>query len=334
LFAHVHQPQNWRRVILKSEVFMLRKFQFLILAGALIAFMLIKPLRGAPVSQHLTITLWPHGAPGETGNLGPEHDATKPNDGLVAGKWIIRLTNVSNPTITIYNPSKNKNTGSAVVVFPGGGYRILAMDLEGTEVCRWLNSIGITCVLLKYRVPSRPGARPYTAPLQDAQRAVGLVRYHAKGWHIDPHRIGVLGFSAGGNLAAVLSNNFERRTYQPVDDADQTSCRPDFALLIYPAYLVIKKQQGYTLAPELKVTASTPPTFLVQTEDDPIGVENSLYYYLALTQMKVPAEMHLYAKGGHGYGLRPTSAAVTIWPRLAERWLRGLGVLRTTGEGD
>ncbi len=312
---------------------MLRKFQFLILAGALIVFMSIKPLPGALASRHLIIALWPHGAPGETGNLGPEHDTTKPSDGLVAGKRIIRLTDVSNPTITIYNPSKDKNTGSAVVVFPGGGYRILAMDLEGTEVCRWLNLIGVTCVLLKYRVPSRPGAPPYAAPLQDAQRAVSLVRYHAKDWHIDPHRIGVLGFSAGGNLAAVLSNNFERRTYPPVDRADQTGCRPDFALLIYPAYLVVKKPQGYTLASELKVTANTPPTFLVQTEDDPIGVENSLYYYMALIQAKVPAEMHLYAKGGHGYGLRPTSAAVTAWPRLAERWMRSLGVLRTTGEG-
>lgn len=278
---------------------------------------------------HLTIKLWPHGAPGEKSNAGPERDATSPRDALVAGKRLIRLTNVSDPTITLYRPKRDKATGAAMVVFPGGGYQILAMDLEGTEVCKWLNSIGVTGILLKYRVPPRPGAPRYEAAFEDAQRALRLVHYHAKEWHINPNRIGVIGFSAGGDLAALVSSDFDRRTYKPSDSVDATSCRPDFALLIYPAYLVVKRQDGYVLAPELKVTSNTPPTFLVQAEDDPIGVANSLYYYLALKNAKVPAEMHLYAKGGHGYGLRPTQNPVTLWPQLAEKWLRGLGVLTT-----
>lgn len=272
------------------------------------------------------LILWPHGAPGAARPSAPEHDATKPTDGLVAGKRVIRLTDVSRPTLTVYKPSRHE-TGAAVVVFPGGGYQILAMDLEGTEICRWLNSIGVTAVLLKYRVPSPKGPPQYTHPLEDAQRAVGLVRYHAKEWGIDPNRIGVIGFSAGGDMAALLSNNFAKRTYSAVGPADAVSCRPDFTMLVYPAYLVDAKN-NYKLAPELKVTRATPPTFLVQAEDDPVHVENSIYYFLALKKAGVPAEMHIYPAGGHGYGLRRTSKTVTTWPARAESWMRSLGVLR------
>ena len=275
------------------------------------------------------IPLWPKGAPNETGTIGAEVDTTKPNGGLVAGKRVIRLGNVSTPTITLYRPPQDKDTGAAVVIFPGGGYNILALDLEGTEVCEWLNTIGVTGVLLKYRVPKRPGDDKHLLPLQDAQRAVGLVRFHAAEWGINPKRIGVLGFSAGGHLTANVSNNFDKRGYEPVDEADQVSCRPDFALPIYPAYLALK-DQGDKLAPELKVTSNTPPTFLIQTEDDGIRVENSLFYYLALKQAKVPVEMHLYATGKHGYGLRPSEHTVTTWPKRAEEWLRGLGMLEPT----
>jgi acetyl esterase/lipase len=271
------------------------------------------------------IPLWPSGAPGEKGDIGPERDMTKAGDGLPGGKPVIRLGNVTNPTITLYRPPQEKDTGAAMVVCPGGGYSILAMDLEGTEVCQWLNSAGVTGVLLKYRVPARKGAERYTAPLQDAQRAVGLVRSHAAEWHIDPKRIGIMGFSAGGHLSAVASTHFEKRTYEPVDEADQASCRPDFTMLIYPAYLI--RKEGPDLAPELTVTSNTPPTFLVQAEDDPVHVENSLFYYLALQNAKVPAEMHLFADGGHGYGLRDSDKAVISWPKRAEEWMRGLGVL-------
>ncbi len=264
------------------------------------------------------IPIWPNGAPGDPGAGGAGHDTTRPTDNLVGGKRLIRLGNVSAPTLTIYPAPRDHNRGAAVIVFPGGGYNILAMDLEGTEVCEWLNSIGVNCAVLKYRVPARPGGPRYAAPLQDAQRAIGMVRSHAEEWGIDPHRIGVLGFSAGGHLAAAASTNFDKRTYTPVDTADQASCRPDFAVLIYPAYLSPDEK---TLAPELTVRADTPRTFLVQAEDDPVHVENSLVYFKALKDAKVPAEMHIFSTGGHGYGLRPTDQKVTTWPQLAAQWI-------------
>ena len=265
--------------------------------------------------------------PGDKGGLGAEKDTTKPTDALIAGKPLIRLGLVSNPTVTLYRAPQATNTGALVVVFPGGGYSILAMDLEGTEVCEWLNGIGVNCALVKYRVPVRAGLPRHVPPLQDAQRAVGLVRNRAAAWNLDPKRIGVLGFSAGGHLVAALSTNFETRTYDVVDEADKVSCRPDFTLLIYPAYLTAKSDQGPKLAAELNVTANTPPSFLIQAEDDGVGVENTLVYYAALRGAKVPAEAHLYPVGGHGYGLRSTDKPITGWPRLAELWLRSLGVL-------
>jgi acetyl esterase/lipase len=271
------------------------------------------------------MNLWPNGAPGEKGDISEERDMTKPSDGLTGGKTVIRLGNVSVPTLTVYQAPPDKNTGAAVVVCPGGGYSILALDLEGTEICQWLNSAGVTAVLLKYHVPARKGLERYAAPLQDAQRALGLVRYHAAEWRIDPKRIGIMGFSAGGHLSATASTRYEKRTYDAVDEADQVSCRPDFVMLIYPAYLT--RKEGPELAPELTVTSNTPPTFLVQTEDDPVHVENCLFYYLALKQAKVPAEMHLFAHGGHGYGLRESGQAVISWPKRAEEWMRGLGIL-------
>jgi acetyl esterase/lipase len=269
------------------------------------------------------IPLWPHGAPGDQGTLEAEKDTSKPNEGLVAGRPLIRLGNVSNPTLTVYRPAMPAEDRIAVVIFPGGGYTILAIDLEGTEVCDWLNSIGVTAVLVKYRVPGRKGQPIYAAPLQDGQRAMGLVRAHAAEWGINPGHIGVLGFSAGAHLAAAVSNNFSTRTYPKVDEADEVSSRPDFTFLIYP-WRILKENQGPQLGPEIGVSAKTPPTFLVQTEDDEVKVENSLAYFQALKNVKVPVEMHLYSKGGHGYGLRTTELPVTGWPNLARIWLQGL----------
>lgn len=277
---------------------------------------------GAAVSE--PIPLWPKGAPDEKAEVGAETSTAGRR--LVAGQQVILLGNVSQPTITVYRPSKHKANGTAVVVCPGGGYSILAINLEGTEVCQWLNSIGVTAVLLKYRVPKRPGDDNHILPLEDAQRGLGLVRFHAREWNIDPKRIGILGFSAGAQLMAHLCNDYEKRAYEPVDEADQVSCRPDFAMGIYPGVIVptdIKK----VVQPELTVTSNVPPTFLVQAEDDPAPVENSITYYLALKRAHVPAEMHLYAKGGHGYGLRPSKDPVSTWPQRAEEWLRGLGLL-------
>jgi acetyl esterase/lipase len=277
-------------------------------------------------AQKLTMPIWPGAIPDAKPVAGPEADTTTAKDHEVAGRRVVRIGNVSTPTLAIYEP-KSKNTGAAVVVFPGGGYHILAIDLEGTEVCDWLNGIGVTCALLKYRVPDSGPYPKSPMALEDAQRAVGIVRQHAEEWHIDPHRVGVLGFSAGAHLAAALSTHFDQRLYPAVDAADQQSCRPDFAVVIYPGYLAIA-EQGLAANPDIHVTANTPPTFLVQAEDDPVHVENSTVYFLELKKAGVPAEMHLYAQGGHGYGLRRTELPVTTWPQTAEVWMHTIGVLR------
>jgi acetyl esterase/lipase len=278
-----------------------------------------------PPAGLTTIPLWPNAAPGGPAIPGPEVDTTTSRDNLIAGKPLIRLGSVSRPTLTVY-PPKGRNSGAAIVVFPGGGYQILAIDLEGTEVCDWLNATGITCVLVKYRVPDTGPYPKSDAALQDAQRAVGLVREHAGQWKIDPGKIGVLGFSAGGHLSAALSTHYARRLYSPIDSADRLSCRPDFAVVVYPGYLALA-DKDFAPNPEINPTAETPPTFIVQAEDDPVHVENAVVYFMQLKQAKVPAELHIYAKGGHGYGLRRTELPVTTWPDSVEVWLRTIHVL-------
>lgn len=240
---------------------------------------------------------------------------------MVVGERVVRLGNVAKPTITIYRPRDSSTPGPAVLVCPGGGYQILAMDLEGTEVCEWLNTLGITGVLLKYRVPKRPGLEKHVSALQDAQRAIGILRHRADELGISPNRIGIMGFSAGGHLAAAASNNHRERAYPTVDEADKINCRPDFALLIYPAYLTVKDNND-AVAPELPITNQTPPTFMIITEDDPVRAENVLHYALALKKASVPMELHLYPAGGHGYGLRPSEQKVTTWPARAADWLQ------------
>lgn len=266
------------------------------------------------------LDLWPGQPPGEIAAKGEERDTTGDKDNHVGGKRLIRLGNVSRPTLTVYRPAKDKDTGAAVVVCPGGGYNILAMDLEGTEVCRWLNTLGVTGVLLKYRVPRPKQGAVHQPALSDAQRAVRLVRSRAKEWGIDPKRIGVLGFSAGGHLAAMTATSFDRPAYERIDATDEVSARPDFAVLVYPAYLTNKMKDA--LSDEVKVTKATPPTFLVHAADDPIPAEGSVLLFQALKKAGVKAELHVYESGGHGYGLRPTDRPVTRWPTLAEGWLR------------
>ena len=266
----------------------------------------------------VTLRLWNGEAPGEKGDIGKE--ALLPPR---SSKPVQRLSNVTDPTISLYKPAANKATGAAVLVCPGGGYNILAMDLEGTEVADWLNSIGVTAILLKYRVPRRKNLPKHQAPLQDAQRAMSLVRANAKQWGIDPQRIGILGFSAGGHLSAATSTNFDRRHYEPIDEHDKLSCRPDFMVLIYPAYLL----NGTALADEIRVSKKTPPTFLVHAGNDGISAENSARFYLALKRAGVAGELHIYASGGHGFGLRPTKFACSSWPKRCEAWLRTRGLL-------
>jgi acetyl esterase/lipase len=307
-----------------------------------------------PSPGHTQVPIWPGAAPDPQPVAGPEvAETSSGKDGLIAGRPVVGISNVTRPTMTVYSP-KEKNTGAAVVIFPGGGYQGLAIDLEGTEVCDWLTPKGITCVLLKYRVTDvgpYPKSGPYPESpmaLEDAQRAVGLVRLHATEWHIDPHKIGVLGFSAGGHLSAAISTHFAKRLYLAVDAADKESCRPDFAVSVYPGHLSLSAagwdaNQGvkkYVVRhpanadrelasnPDIPVTSQTPPTFLLQAEDDHVDdVNDSLAYYIALKKAGVPVEMHLYAQGGHAFGLRRTKLPITGWPQLVETWLGTIGMI-------
>ena len=294
-----------------------------------------------PSPGHTQIPIWPGAVPDAQPVARPEYATTAKSD-LVAGRPWIAVENVSRPTMTVYSP-KGKNTGVAVVVFPGGGFQILAIDLEGTEVCDWLTSKGITCVVLKYRVPdSGPHwdkrcncqVNPkWPMALQDAQRTIGVVRSRAAELHIDPHKIGVLGFSAGGYLVAAISTHFEKRLYPAVDAADKESCRPDFAVAVYPGHLCEWpghpcSNKSFELNPRVHVTSQTPPTFLLQAEDDHVdNVNDSLVYYIALKNAGVPVEMHLYAQGGHAFGLRRTKLPITGWPQWVEKWLGTIGMI-------
>ena len=290
-----------------------------------------------PSPGHVQIPIWPGTPPDAKPMPGPE--SLDPVEKPVAGKPWLWVTNVTQPTMTVYPPEK-KNTGAAVVVLPGGGFEGLAIDLEGTEVCDWLTSKGITCVLLKYRVPSEPydwqckcrhdSLVTSTRSLEDTRRTIGLVRLHAKEWHIDPHKIGVMGFSAGGYLAAEISTKFQQRLYAPADDADKESARPDFAVLVYPGHLSPGRlvTDKNSLNPNVPVSSETSPSLLVQAENDHMdGVNQSLVYYAALQKAGVPAEMHLYAQGGHAFGLRRTDQPITHWPDLVETWLQTLRMI-------
>jgi len=288
-----------------------------------------------PQAPAIEQPLWPDAlaiAPPAT--TGAERFGRSP--GTVAGQPVTMVQRVSRPSMSIYRPSV-ANSGAAIVVFPGGGYRVLAIDLEGTEVCDWLVGQGITCVLLKYRVP---GSGPYWADecncrripdvpmaLQDAQRAIALLRDQAHDLGIDPHRVGVIGFSAGGRMVADVSNA-PARSYDAVDAADQQATRPDFALALYPGHLWDKDKPGLTLDAGVQIAADSPPTFILQAGDDPTDdVRHSMTYYLALQQAGIPAELHLYPDGGHAFGLRVSNTPLAEWPSLARAWLHEIGVL-------
>jgi acetyl esterase/lipase len=292
-----------------------------------------RPMVWEPGPDGNQVPLWPDGLAIQR----PESD--KPEEvgngsRLVAGRPWNWASNVSRPTMTIYRP-KGKTTRAAVLVLPGGGYAAVAMDLEGTEICDWITREGMTCILLKYRVPQawRHGedhveeAPKVQLPLQDAQRAMGLLRERASSYGVDPHKIGVIGFSAGGHLAAAVSNA-EKRTYEPVDAADRESSRPDFAVLLYPGHLWEDTKPGLALSPWVEISAKAPPTLLIHAMNDPTDdVRHSIAYGLALNAMSVPVDMRLYAKGGHAFGLRPTSAPITTeWPGLVVKWLENIGV--------
>lgn len=266
------------------------------------------------------VSVWPGRPPGDDRELPPEADQTKDSDRLIAGRRIIKLGNVSTPQLAIYRPAPERDTGAAVVICPGGGHHILAYDLEGTEVAEWLTSLGVTGIVLKYRVPFRDPERRWLAAVQDAQRALSVVRSRAEEWKLDTRRIGVLGFSAGGQVAALVSLHTERH-YARMDEIDLVSCRPDFAIVVYPGGLIERDQPR--LRDEVKVTREAPPFFFVHAADDSVSALNTLLLATELQKVGVSVETHVSAEGGHGYGLRPVAdQPVTDWPNLCAKWLR------------
>lgn len=288
-----------------------------------LAFLVVVPLVVAAEEKPLVLDVWPDGKPpGVTEVKGGE--TVQPDN--PKARTVKRLSNIDRPTITVFRPDKPNGTG--IVICPGGGYNILAWDLEGTEVAKWLNGLGVTVAVLKYRVPRptglKKGEQPI-GPLQDGQRALSLVRSKAAEWNLDSKRIGILGFSAGGHLSASVALRSAKRSYKSMDAVDEVSCKPDFAVLIYPAYLVTDKRDA--LRPEFVVTSAAPPMFLVHAGDDGVPVESSVRLYLALKEAKVPSELHVYSVGGHGYGLRPSKDPVSGWPGRCEEWLRRSGWL-------
>jgi acetyl esterase/lipase len=278
------------------------------------------------------IALWPGKVPDESGTVGAEKVVMSPKldrKQIEVTESTRMVTNVSKPSITVYRPAKDKDTGTAVVICPGGGYWNLYWELEGEEVASWLNSLGVTGIILKYRVPRRPDepkGEPARRPLQDAQRAVSLVRSKANAWGIDPRRIGMIGFSAGGHLAIATATNFEKRSYPPIDAIDEISCRPDFAVLVYPGYL--KASDREELAPGLSIPKGTPPVFLAHGGDDLISPpEHSVVLYLALKRAHVPAELHVYANTAHDFGVRRSDRPYATWTRSCADWMRQQGFL-------
>lgn len=291
------------------------------------------PTTWQPPAGTAELPLWPDGQVMAPPKLkGPEQVSETVSK--ASGEHWMMVQNVAVPTLTVF-PAKGRPSGTAVMVVPGGGYNVLAMDLEGSEICDWLTAQGVTCALLKYRVPaSGPNwdrecnCRDIPAvpmALQDAQRAMGLLRAQAAHWKINPQRVGVIGFSAGGHVVAGLSTHAQR-SYTALDAADTQSSRPDFAMLLYPGHLWVRKDDS--LEKDIVVDAKVPPTFIVQAADDPTDdVRHALTYQRALIEAGVPVEMHLFARGGHAFGLRLKDAPVSAWPGMAERWMHDIGML-------
>jgi acetyl esterase/lipase len=276
-------------------------------------------IRGA--ESHDVLDVWPGPAPGETVAVGPETGkAIEPGNLMANG-----VTNVSHPTLTVFRPAKDHDTGVAMIVCPGGGYRELEMEKEGVEPARWLNTLGVSAFVLKYRVPKRENFPDYLPPLQDAQRAVSLVRSNAAAWGLKSDRIGMIGFSAGANLSVVASTQFDQRSYAAIDRIETVSCRPDFAVVVYPGSLMDKDTGA--LAAHIHVSGQTPQMFIVDAETDRVNSENSVVLFVALKRAGVPAELHMYAAGVHGFGVRPSANPHGTWTQRCSDWMIGQGIL-------
>jgi acetyl esterase/lipase len=289
-------------------------------------------LQTVGAEKPLVVEVWPGRVPEESGNIGEEKVRMSPKKEpkrVQVTEPTRLVTNVTKPTLTMYRPDKDKDTGTAMLICPGGGYWDLYWQLEGEEVAAWLNSIGVTGVILKYRVPRRPDepkGEPARRPLQDAQRAISLLRGRASEWGIHPQKIGIVGFSAGGHLAIATAMSFDRRTYEPKDDVDKISCRPDFAIGVYSGYL--KARDKDEIAPGLRIPIGTPPIFLAHGGDDIVSPpEHSVLMYLALKKASVPAELHIYATAVHDFGVRPSDHPCSTWTDACTKWLRHQGFL-------
>lgn len=278
----------------------------------------------AVAAEPVVLKLWPDKPPGFQVESGPERDTSGPDSRDVAGRSVIRLGHVSTPQLHVFLPPEDKRNGTSVVICPGGGFSILAWDLEGTEVAEWLNSLGVTAAVLKYRTPTKKSEPDWLPPTQDAQRAISLLRSKAREWKLAPDRVGIMGFSAGGRTAAMAAVHADKRLYDAVDAVDEQAAYPDFQLLIYPAYLV---DDDGELRSDVVVTKDSPPAFLIHAYDDPVTPKSSVELFLALKDAGVPAELHVYDSGGHGYGLRPTEKPITAWPKRCEEWMRTKGLL-------
>src|SRR6266516_2878286 len=295
----------------------------------------------AAAAEPLVVEIWPGKVPDESGNIGAERFRMSPaldRKQVEVTEPTRMITDVTKPTLTIYQPPKEKNTGTAMLICPGGGYWDLYWELEGEEVAAWLNSLGMTGIILKYRVPRRPGdvrGEPPLGPLLDAQRAVSLVRSRAAEWGVDPERIGMVGFSAGGHLALATATTFEKRTYKPIDAIDEVSCRPDFAILCYSGYLKAKDKDE--ISPGIRIPADTPPILLTHANDDSESVggsnaEHSAIMYLALKRAGIPVELHIFATGNHDFGVRQNEKLPSSWTQLCVRWLRSQGFLKPSSK--
>jgi acetyl esterase/lipase len=284
----------------------------------------------AQSAEPLVVDLWPGKAPSDIGIK--EEETSRIHKSPIVGPTKL-ITNVSKPTITIYRSQQAENTGTAMLICPGGGYWNLYWEIEGEEVAAWLNSQGMTGIILKYRCPRRAGevrTEPPLGPQLDAQRAMSLVRSRAAEWRIDPHRLGIVGFSAGGHLAIATATNFGKRLYEPIDAVDEVSCRPDFAIACYPGYLKPKDKDG--IRPDLRIPPDTPPIFLAHASDDNESYggsipENSAFMYIALKRAGVPTELHIYASGDHDFGVRQNEKLPSSWTGLCMRWLRSRALL-------
>jgi acetyl esterase/lipase len=300
-----------------------------------ILFLIIASLGAFAAENPIIVQLWVGTPPEEPIGIGPERIRMSPKldrKQVEVTESTRLITGVTNPTITIYRAPADKANGTAMLICPGGGYWDLYWQLEGEEVAAWLNSVGITGVILKYRVPRRPDepkGEPARRPLQDAQRAISLVRSRAGDWAIDPERIGIVGFSAGGHLAAATATSFEKRTYAPIDGIDKISCRPDFAIPVYSGYLKAKDKNE--LAALARIPTNAPPFFIVHGGDDIISEpEGSVFLYLALKRAGVPAELHIYAGAAHDFGVRKTEHPYSTWTDSCVHWLRQYGFLGQT----